>query len=111
MGLLQKIAWKTRRWNFKINFFDLYLHDGDGCWGFTLLEVVKDYRPYALLSLEFRLPNGANVKEFTIDNWDFLFLSTPLFDWCSNMSESILWGHKPSRLEGFAYSVINRLFK
>ena len=32
MGLLQKIAWRTRRWNIKFNLLDIFLHDGDGCW-------------------------------------------------------------------------------
>ena len=111
MGLLQKIAWKTRRWNLKINLLDIYLHDGDGCWGFTLFEVVKDFRPYALFSLEFRLPNGGNVKQFTIDNWDFLFISTPFFRWASDLEESIMWGHKPSWTESLLLKVANKLYK
>lgn len=111
MGLLQKIAWKTRRWNLKINLFDIYLHDGDGCWGFTLFEVVKDFIPHALLSLEFRLPNGGNVKRFTIDNWDFLFISTPFFRWASDLEESIMWGHKPSWTESLLLKVANKLYK
>ena len=109
--LLQKIAWRTRRWNLKFNLLDVFLHDGDGCWGFSFCEVVKDYTPYALLSIEFRLPNGGNVKEFTIDNWDFLYLSTPLFKWSSDMDERILWGHKPTTLQKIALSITNKLFK
>jgi len=111
MGLLQKIAWRTRRWNIKFNLLDIFLHDGDGCWGFTFFEIVKDFRPYSLLSIEFRLPNGGNVKEFTIDNWDFLFLSTPLYDWSSGLEEDILWGTKPSTLQKIGLAITNRLFK
>jgi len=111
MGLLQKIAWRTRRWNLKINLFDLFLHDGDGCWGFTFFEIVKDFRPYSLLSIEFRLPNGGNVKEFTIDNWDFLFIATPIYKWMGDLEESILWGHKPTGLQKIGLSITNRLFK
>lgn len=111
MGLLQKIAWKTRRWNLKINLLEIYLHDGDECWGFSFCEVIKDYRPYSLLAIEFRLPNGGNVKEFTIDNWDFLFLSTPLFDWLSDLEEGILWGHKPTKFEKLVLNIFSRLFK
>jgi len=111
MGLLQKIAWKTRRWNLKINLLDIYLHDGDGCWGFTFFEVVKDFRPYAMLSFECRLPNGGNVKRFTIDNWDFMFLSTPLFDWLSDMEERKLWNSGMSRWESFWFSVLKRFYK
>ena len=66
MGLLQKISWRTRKWNLKINLLDVFIHDGDGCWGITIFEVVKDFRPYSLFSFEFRLPNGAERKIFQI---------------------------------------------
>ena len=36
MGLLQKISWRTRKWNLKINLLDVFIHDGDGCWGITI---------------------------------------------------------------------------
>ena len=111
MGLLQKIAWRTRKWNVKINLLDIFLHDGDHCWGFTFFEIVKDFRPYSLLSIEFRLPNGADIKYFSIDNWDFLFLSTPLYDWSSSLEEDILWGAKPSRIQRIGLSITNKLFK
>ena len=95
MGLLQKIAWRTRRWNIKFNLLDIFLHDGDGCWGFTFFEIVKDFRPYSLLSIEFRLPNGGNVKEFTIDNWDFLFLATtPMYRLVIGFRRSYFMGNK-----------------
>ena len=109
--LLQKIAWKTRRWNLKINLLDIYLHDGDGCWGFSLLNVVKDFRTYSLLSIEFRLPNGAEVKRFTVDNWDILFLSTPLWDWISNLEERKLWGSTLTRWEKFWLNFLNKFYK
>jgi len=91
MKLLQKIAWRTRRWNLKINFFDLFLHDGDGCWGFTLLEVVNNFETRSLLAIEFRLPNGANVKQFTIDNWDILFIRKSLYNHYSELDERQMW--------------------
>ena len=109
--LLQKIAWKTRRWNLKVNLLDIYLHDGDGCWGFTLLEVVKDFRPYSLLSIEFRLPNGAEVKSFTIDNWDFLFLSTPIWKWVSNTDEREMWTGSLNRWDSFWLKTLSKLYK
>ena len=111
MGLLQKIAWRTRRWNIKFNLLDIFLHDGDGCWGFTFFEIVKDFRPYSLLSIEFRLPNGADIKYFNVTNWDFLFLSTPLYDWSSGLEEDILWGHKPTVIEKIGLSITNKLYK
>jgi hypothetical protein len=109
--ILQKIAWKTRRWNLKINLLDIYLHDGDGCWGFTLFEVVKDFRPYSLLSIEFRLPNGANVKRFVVDNWDFLFLSTPLWKWIEDTDERKLWGSNLTKWEEFWLKNLSKLYR
>ena len=111
MGLLQKISWRTRRWNLKFNILDLYLHDGDQCWGFSFCEVIKDHRPYSLLAFEFRLPNGADRKVLQITNWDFLFISTPLFDKTSDLSENIMWGHKPTGWERFLIKIGNKLFK
>ena len=109
--ILQKIAWKTRRWNLKINLLDIYLHDGDGCWGFTLFEVVKDFRPYSLLSIEFRLPNGANVKRFVVDNWDFLFLSTPLWKWIEDTDERKLWSSNLTKWEEFWLKNLSKLYR
>ena len=109
--LLQKIAWKTRRWNLKFNILDIYLHDGDGCWGFSLFEVVNDYTPYAFLSIEFRLPNGGNIKEFTIDNWDFLWLSTPVYSWVKGLEESVMWGYEPTKFEKIKYKIASKFFK
>lgn len=62
MGLLEKIAWRTRKWNLKINILDIFIHDGDGCWGFTFLEVVHNFKTRALLAFEFRLPNGETLN-------------------------------------------------
>jgi hypothetical protein len=108
--LLQKIAWKTRKWNLKVNLLDIYLHDGDGCWGFTLLEVVKDFRPYSLLSIEFRLPNGAEFKRLTIDNWDFLFLSAPIWKWVDDTSERELWSGL-NIWDSFWLKILSKLYK
>lgn len=111
MGLLQKISWKTRKWNLKFNLLEVYLHDGDGCWGFSFFEVIKDYRPYSLLAIEFRLPNGAERTETQLTNWDILCLSTPLYDWMGDLEESMLWGYKPTRTQRILLNVANRLFK
>ena len=111
MGLLRKIGWKARRWNLKFNLLNIYLHDGDGCWGFSLCEVVKEYRPYSLLAIEFRLPNGAERKVFQLTNWDIFYISTPLYDWISNTNENILWGSKkPKGLLGIIYKIGLKLY-
>ena len=38
MGLLEKIAWRTRKWNLKINILDIFIHDGDGLLGFYIFR-------------------------------------------------------------------------
>jgi hypothetical protein len=111
MGLLEKISWQTRKWNLKFNLLDVYIHDGDQCWGFSFCEVIKDYVPYSLLAIEFRLPNGAERARVQWTNWDILFLSTPLYDWMSDLEESMLWGYKPTRTQRILFNLANRLFK
>lgn len=109
--LLRKVEWNLHRLNLKFTLLDLYLHDGDDCIGFTLCEVNRSFRPYALLSFEFRLPNGAERQVFRVTNWDFLFLSTPIWNWVSNMDEHILWGYKPKMWEGFLFKILSKLYR
>jgi hypothetical protein len=111
MGLLEKISWQTRKWNLKFNLLDVYIHDGDQCWGFSFCEVIKDYVPYSLLAIEFRLPNGAERTKIQWTNWDILFLSTPIYDWVGDLEESMLWGYKPTRMQRILFNLANRLFK
>jgi hypothetical protein len=111
VGLLQKISWTTRKWNLKFNLLEVYLHDGDACWGFSLCEVIKDHRPYSLLAIEFRLPNGAEQTKVRFTNWDILYLSTPVYDWTCNMHENMIWGYVPSRFEIFCLKITDKMFK
>ena len=111
MNILQKIEWKARKWNLKFNLLSIDLHDGDGCWGITIGEVIKDYRPYSLFSFEFRLPNGAERTQLQITNWDLFYISTPIYDWVSKIEEDILWGYEPSMAKGFLYRIANKLYK
>lgn len=108
---LQKISWVTRKWNFKFNLLEIYLHDGDGCWGFSFCEVIKDFRPYSLLAIEFRLPNGAERTKIQFTNWDILYLSTPMYDWMTELSESIMWGYKPKNVEKIGLIITKIIFK
>lgn len=110
MGLLQKIGWKTRKWNLKFNLLDVYLHDGDGCWGFSFCEIINNYRPYSLLSIEFRLPNGAERTEVQVTNWDILYITTPLYDLAQSMIENMVWGYKPNRFERIYVNICKRVF-
>jgi len=107
--LLQKIDWKTRKWNITIKFLEITLHDGNACWGFEFLQINRNYTPYALLAFEFRLPNGAERKVFSITNWDFLYLSTYISNWVSDNDESILWGNKPTGYKKVLYNILNKI--
>ena len=111
MGLLQKISWKTRRWNLKLNLLDIFIHDGADCWGITIFEVVHNFKPYSLFSFEFRLPNGADRKVFQVTNWDFLFLNAFIYNKFDELSESILWGKKPNLFERLLIKIGNKLYK
>ena len=111
MKLLKKISWKTRKWNIKINILDIFLHDGQSSWGFTLLELVYNYHSYSFLAIEFRLPNGADIKKFTIDHFDFLYMRLPLWRYWSDLDDSKMWGGKLSKFEITAHKIIGKLFK
>lgn len=111
MKLLNKIAWKTRRWNFKIQFLNIYLHDGDGTWGFDILTILKDYHSYSLLSILFRLPNGADVKELVLDDLDFLFLRSFLYNIYDDLDDRKLWGSQLTPFEEFKLNLLGKLFK
>ena len=109
--LLKKISWKTRRWNLKVSLLDIFLHDGQSSWGFTLLEIVYMHRSYSLLALGFRLPNGADIRVFSIDHWDFLFLKQPLWKYYSDLDDRKMWSNNLSTFETLIYKTIDKLFK
>jgi hypothetical protein len=109
MGLLQKISWATRKWNFKFNFLEVYLHDGDDCWGFSLCEVIKDYRTYSLLAIEFKLPDAEKQTKVRLINWDIFYISTHLHNWYINIIDNISWGYKPNKIEKIGINIAKRL--
>lgn len=111
MKLLQKIEWKTHRWNLKFNLMSIDLHDNDGCWGITIAEIIKDFRPYSLFSFEFRLPNNADRKYFQVTNWDLLYIATPLYKWMESMDEDMLWGrYEPNIFICTIHKFVSKLF-
>ena len=110
--ILQKISWKTRRVNLKIELFNLYLHDNQGTWGFDVLDINLNFRSYSLLRFEFRLPNGANVRRFTVDNWDILFMSRFLWKEYDNLSDHYLWsGSDPEGWDKIKLTILEKLFR
>lgn len=109
--LLRRISWETRRWNTQINVLKFYLHDNDSSWGFRLFEVVHKFRSYTLLGIDFRFPNGAEVKYFVVDNFDIFFLNRPLNKWANKYDENKMWVNCQNNLDDFKYKVIKTIFK
>lgn len=109
--LLRRISWETRRWNLSVNILSLYLHDNDNSWGFRLFEVKHEFRSYTLLGLDFRLPNGAEVKYFVVDNFDIFFLNRPLTKWAMKYDDDKMWGRGYTKVDELKYKIITTIFK
>lgn len=109
--LLQKIAWKTRKIRLTITFLKIYLHDQQGTWGFNLLSFNHNLREYSLLRYEFRLPNGTDVRRFSVDNWDFLFLNRFLWKEYDRLSDHYMWSKfNPKGWDKFKLNILEKLF-
>jgi len=111
MKILQKIAWKTRRWNLKIHFINIYLHDGGDSWGIDILTIVNNYCASSLFSIMFRLPNGGNIKVFVLDEFDLFFLRSPIHKEYERLSESKLWSIGLSRWDNFKLAIFDKMIK
>ena len=109
--LLKKISWLTRKWNISINILSLYLHDNNNSWGFRLMEVRCNYRSYTFLGLDFRLPNGAEVKYAVVDNFDILFLNNILNRWADKYDENKMWSGNGTTVGDIKYKIITKIFK
>ena len=111
--LLTRISWLTRRWGLSVNILSLYLHDNDNSWGFRLFEVKYNFRFYSLLGVDFRLPNGAEVKYFVVDNFDIFFLNRPLTKWAMRYDENKLWSgvRQGTPINELKYKIITTIFK
>jgi hypothetical protein len=111
MGLLQKISWRTRRWNLAITLFEVLLHDQHGSWGVNILDFKYKFRSHSLFCIDFRLPNGADVREITIDHFDFLYLRTPLWKAYDSLSDRKLWGSNLSKIDTIKLTILDKIFK
>jgi len=109
--LLQKISWKTRKIKFNVSLFDLYLHDSNESWGFRLLNFRRSFTDYSLLKFEFRLPNGANIRRFSVDSWDIFFMYPLLWEQYDNLSDSEIWGIKHTGWSKIKLIILTKLFK
>ena len=87
--LLEKIAWKTHRWNFEFSLFKLVYKSNEI--GFDFICFTIAFRKYSLISFHFRLPNKTTVRRFVVDSWDFLYLYNFLFTKWENLHDRALW--------------------
>jgi len=108
--ILEKIAWKTRRFHLKYQSFVLYLNDND-TWGFSIMTFTYRHRDYSLLSLHFRLPNKTHVKVLSLDWWDVLFLRNYLWNLYDDLSDGQIWSNNLTRLDEFKLKLLGKLFK
>ncbi len=87
--LLEKIAWKTRRWNIEFTLFRL-MHKSNII-EIDLCSFSVNFGDYSLLSIHFRLPNKTNVRRFVIDRWDIFFVYTFLNKRWAELDDRALW--------------------
>ncbi len=91
MSILTKIAWKTRKWNYKFHVCDLYLRDRFGTWGIDLITFHSNLKNYSLFSIQIRLPNLTTVKRLSVDHLDLFFLRNYLFKVSNRLDDRMMW--------------------
>jgi hypothetical protein len=104
---LEKISWATRKWNYEFELFGLQLSDRPG---FNLFTICINHEDHSLLSFKFRLPNKANIKNFTIDDWDILFARNYLWNQFDDLSDSKTWGAELSKWNKAKLHFLSKLF-
>lgn len=108
--VLEEISWKTHQWNFKYSNSELLLNEGGSTWGLKICVFTINYREYALLSFESRLPNKTSVRKFKVDHWDILFLRNWLWEMYDDLSDRDLWSKNLSTWESTKLSILDKLF-
>lgn len=108
---LEKVSWKLHRKNFRLVVFSAGYHGGTSSGHFILLGIVDHYKESSLLAWSFRLPNKTNVKRFTTDAWDFLYLRNFLYKQYEILIEKGLWTRNGmTKMEKFKFKVLRNLF-
>ena len=105
--ILQKIAWKTYRWNLKIGLFNVYLGGDHDKFGFQILNVHNGIHwSGSLFEITWAFPTVTHGGELTID---ILYLFEKWNSWCRDMDERELWGSKLNRWEKFNIYINDKL--
>ena len=110
-SILEKISWKTRKWNLSFDLLQIDLHDNQASWGFKLFNFCNNYYDHALLAFYFRLPNKTTVKRFSIDHMDFLFLNRPLYKVYDRLNDRELWmPESMTNVDKFKLKILDKIF-
>lgn len=105
---LQRLAWKTNRWDTKISLFNIYLGSDHNKFGFDILKIDNGWKwRGALFECTWSFPTVTHRGELRLD---FLFLFEKWDDWCIDMIDRKLWGSKLTLWERMN-SYINTKFK
>lgn len=106
--LLEKIAWKTRRWNFEFSLVRLmYISN---IVEIELCSFSANFENYSILSIHFRLPNKTNVKRFVIDRWDIFFIYTFLNKRLEELNDRELWNKNSlNNWEKFQLKILDKI--
>jgi hypothetical protein len=95
--ILQKIAWKTNRWNYKFSLFNIYLGGDHNKFGVQIVNLSAGWRwEGSLLEITWCFPT---VTHRGMLNIDILFLFELWDNWCIDLSDRKLWGSKLNRWE------------
>lgn len=109
--LLEKISWKTRKWNTLIQLCNIYINDNYHGWGINIFKFNFKLSSYSLFELRFRLPNKTSVQHFTIDDWDLLFIRTPLYKRWEKLDDKWTWSKITfTRWEKKQLNILDKLF-
>ena len=110
-SILEKISWKTRKWNYSFDLLQIDLHNNHESWGFRVLNFNANFYDHSLLAFYFRLPNKTTVKHFHIDHWDFLYLYRPLYKIYDRLNDRELWNPKTfTIIDKLKLKILDNLF-
>lgn len=106
--ILQKISWKTRKWNTNFSLLNFYFNDKFERWGIELLKFQKNNKEYSLFSLIFILPNNVNINKILINKWDFVYLHNYLYEKYEKLDDIKIWGNM-SKKDKLIYNILKKI--
>jgi hypothetical protein len=105
--ILQKLAWKTNRWDVKFSLLNIYLGGDNGKFGFEFIKIDNGFQwEGSLLEITWEFPTVTHRGELNID---VLFLYNKWDKWCRDNDDRELWGSQLNSWEKFNCKVNNWL--